>query len=144
MSKRQKGILFLVFFFAAVNLTRAQEAEPPAAAPDATVAIERPKVAYDAAGSRDPFISMISKETTMQGEQPERQLPAMSVQGIIWGGIFPQAIINNKVVKVGDIINEAKVVNIDKEGIRLLFEGRVYTLSSPAAAGQAPAAEARE
>jgi hypothetical protein len=51
---------------------------------------------------------------------------------------LPQAIINNKVLKVGDTIEGAQVKNIGKEGITVLFEGSEYNLSSPAA-GPGPA-----
>jgi hypothetical protein len=54
------------------------------------------------------------------------------VQGVIWGGIMPQAIINNKIVNIGDVIEGAEVIEISKKGVTLLYKKRKYTLPSPA------------
>jgi hypothetical protein len=51
------------------------------------------------------------------------------VQGLIWGGSFPQAIVNNKIVKVGDTVDGANVTAIDKDGVTVLFQEREYKLS---------------
>ena len=96
--------------------------------------IVRPNVEYKAEGLRDPFQGPIRKET---GEEPgkitETPPPSLTVQGIIWGGRFPQAIINNKVVKVGDTIEGVRITDINKDGITIFYEDRQYNLSSPAA-----------
>jgi len=98
--------------------------------------IVRPKVEYKAGGLSDPFQRYKEEKIPPGAQQKEPGLstpPSLTVQGIIWGGRFPQAIINNKVVKAGDTIEGARVISIDKEGITLLFEGMQYSLSSPAA-----------
>lgn len=98
--------------------------------------IERPDVEYTADSQRDPFRSLIVEaKGTGQDESyvpGGEELPTLTVQGLVWGGKFPQAIINNKVVKIGDIIEGAQVANIEKGGVRLLFKGKNYSLSSPA------------
>jgi len=98
--------------------------------------IVRPKVEYKAGDLKDPFQRYKEEKIPPGAQQKESGLstpPSLTVQGIIWGGRFPQAIINNKVVKVGDTIEGARVISIDKEGITLLFEGMQYNLPSPAA-----------
>lgn len=102
--------------------------------------ITRPEVQYNAQDSRDPFKGpsreqMVPAETSGYGDKP---LPALTVQGIIWGGKFPQAIINNKVVKVGDIIEDTRVVSIDKDGVTVFFENQQYKLSSSNISGNKP------
>ena len=62
----------------------------------------------------------------------EIKLPALVVNGLIWGGKFPQAIINHKVVKVGDEIEGAKVKQISRDGVVILFSSRTVTLPPPA------------
>ncbi len=99
--------------------------------------ITRPKVAYGAEDSRDPFWDYLPKEETEKTakanlKSSEPVLPALKVQGIIWGGNFPQAIINNNVLKIGDTIEGAKIIKIDKAGIMVSYGGREYELSSPA------------
>lgn len=95
------------------------------------------QVEYAAEGFRDPFQKelketrgSVSEEQKLGEEQP---LPSLAVQAMVWGGDLPQAIINNKVVKEGDIIEGVKIVKIEKSGVTILHRERQYQLSSPAA-----------
>lgn len=104
-------------------------------------AVERPFVKYEATNLIDPF-----QETIVREERPAEQKkeeihevvevtpPTLTVQGLVWGGNFPQAIINNKVVRIGDTIEGARVISIDKEGINLIFEEMQFVLPSPSSA----------
>lgn len=98
--------------------------------------ISRPKVAYKASALRDPFIGIIIQENVKK-ENPvsEASLPDFTIQGIIWGGRVPQAIINNKVMGVGDTVQGARIIDIGKEGITVLYGGRSFTLKSPIEGG---------
>lgn len=92
------------------------------------------KIEYKAEGLKDPF----QEEKIEIKEEPEVQietkpLPGLQIQGIVWGGAFPQAIINNKVVKIGDTIDQLQIIDIAKSGIIVLFENRKYNLSVPSA-----------
>ena len=95
----------------------------------------RPKVDYSAQELRDPFMGKDGQSGIDEEGKPveKKPLPALTVQGVIWGGNFPQAIINNKVLKVGDTIEGVKIKAIAKEGITVLFEGSESAISSPAA-----------
>lgn len=102
--------------------------------------IARPDVVYKAEGLRDPFQNPLT-EASKPAAKPEGAAvaerhapPSLSVQGLIWGGNIPQAIVNNKVVKVGDAIDGARVISIDKNGITVLFEETEYKFS-PQTAG---------
>jgi hypothetical protein len=97
----------------------------------------RPQVEYKASSLRDPFKEDILKkdkpETDIKSSAlaPTVSLPKMDVQGLIWGGNFPQAIINNKVYKVGDVIDGAQIKDIAKDGISLNFSGGEVKLPAP-------------
>ncbi len=109
--------------------------------------ILRPVVEYSSGNLRDPFNNLFQlyKEKNAQNIQvpqesaaQERAVPSLGnfkVQGVIWGGKFPQAIINNKLLKVGDSIDGFEIVDIEKEGISLSFAGTIVNLSAP---GNAP------
>lgn len=90
-------------------------------------------IEYKAEDLRDPFKK--EEPEVQKLEEPlievSQPLTGFIVTGIVWGNI-PQAIINEKIVKIGDTIDEARVVNIDKYGVTLFFENREYTLPSPA------------
>jgi len=109
----------------AVNIDKAEE-------------IVRPIVTYSGAGLKDPFAPAVVKEKKEQETEARvevKPLPELKVQGLLWGGIFPQAIINNKVVRVGDTLGEVKITAITKEGVTVLFANMEHKLSSPAVTG---------
>jgi len=96
--------------------------------------ILRPKVEYTAEAARDPFQSVAVQAAgptvTTAGEI---KAPPLKVQGLIWGGKFPQAIINNKVVKTGDTVENSQVLSIEKDGVTILFENNQFKLPAPKA-----------
>lgn len=96
--------------------------------------IVRPNVEYKAQGLRNPFEQpvLVSESDNVDSSfKPEiAKLPQLTVQGIIWGGNLPQAIINNKVVKIGDVLEGAEVVEIEKEGVTVLFAGVDHKLTT--------------
>jgi len=92
---------------------------------------EANKIEYKSEDSRDPF----QEEKIEIEEQPQVQietkpLPSLQIQGIVWGGGFPQAIINNKVVRVGDTIEEVRITDINKSGVTVFSGNRQYNLST--------------
>ncbi len=96
-------------------------------------------VAYSAEKLRDPFTSSIQSEiltntVSDMSVAADVPLPEMKIQGIFWGARFPQAIINNKIVKVGEKIEGAQVVSIEKDLIRVFYSNKEFSLSSPASA----------
>jgi hypothetical protein len=92
------------------------------------------QINYTSQNLRDPFQNPFEMHLITK-EQPERpvesigyDLPHLSVQGIVWGTQMPQAIINNTIVKIGESIAEAEVLDIRKEGVYLLYQGKQYIL----------------
>ncbi|MCK9595169.1 MAG: hypothetical protein PHH68_01225 [Candidatus Omnitrophica bacterium] len=104
-----------------------------------------PGVDYSAQDYRDPFDSNLDDipvkqpEVSVEVAQDTAAIkpPEMNIQGIFWGGSYAQAIIDNKVVKVGDSIKGAKITVISKDGIKILFSGKDFNLSAPGASSQA-------
>ena len=97
--------------------------------------IVKPKVEYTSEGLRDPFKTPFEKKYGSSGQDTgaaDGTLALLKLQGIVWGGKFPQAIINEQVVKIGDTVEGALVTDINKYGVVLLVDGKQYTLSSPA------------
>ena len=50
--------------------------------------------------------------------------PEISVSGLIWNSNRPQAIVNHEVVEAGDVVNQAKIIEITKKGITIEFDGK--------------------
>ena len=59
---------------------------------------------------------------------PPAELSAWELQGVFWGTDKPQAIINRKILSVGDTIEGAKVTAITKEGVTLSQGGQELEL----------------
>ena len=101
-------------------------------------AITRPVMEYKAAKLRDPFKNCLSEEKpepvaveTPVVEKPQLDLSKLTVQGIIWGVKIPQAIINGMILTIGDKIEGAEILSIEKKGITLSYGGGIFDLSSP-------------
>lgn len=100
----------------------------------------RPHLEYDAGGTRDPFGDVlgqpeeqrVSAEGELAAGSQAAPLPTLSIQGLIWGGRFPQAIVNGKVVRIGDAVEGAQITDINKEGIVLFYDNRRHILRPPA------------
>lgn len=75
---------------------------------------------------------------------PPPSPPALSVQGLWWGGAKPRAIINGNVYAVGDQVEGARIKAIDREGVMIEFDGTVVHLvpSAEGAKKDAPAPRA--
>jgi hypothetical protein len=100
--------------------------------------ITRPVMEYKSSKLRDPFKMYIIKEEPKELPQKDKDLikpeldpDKLKVQGIIWGVKTPQAIINDKVLTVGDLVEGAEILNIDKKGVTLSFNGAIFDLTVP-------------
>jgi hypothetical protein len=96
--------------------------------PETEEQVRRRKVEFREA-QEEPFGIQGHKEES--AVQDSGQAPPLEVQGLLWGGDLPQAVINEKIVKVGDIVDGAKVLSIEKKGVTVFFEGRQYTITMP-------------
>jgi len=98
--------------------------------------IQRPQIIYKVQSLRDPFEPLVreeKKEAKVTAKSEVKPMPSLTVQGMIWGGSLPQAIINNKIVKVGDTLDGVKIKEIDKQGVTVVFANKEHLLSTSAA-----------
>ena len=111
--------------------------------------IKSRSVEYTASNLRDPFsptISFVKKEEPEMVEEIETVEPmisktfSLSIQGIIWNPDNPLVIMNNKILKKGDIITMQKgsdmaeilITDIEKDGVTIVYEDKAEKLPSPA------------
>ncbi|PIQ88680.1 MAG: hypothetical protein COV72_07060 [Candidatus Omnitrophica bacterium CG11_big_fil_rev_8_21_14_0_20_42_13] len=93
------------------------------------------QIVYSSGTYRDPFLSWLPKPkeieeiTEMMGAAQNKNIPPFVVKGVVWGEGFTQAIINDSVVKEGDYIEGAKVLEINKDKIKLSYEDNIFFLS---------------
>jgi hypothetical protein len=98
--------------------------------------LEFPVVSYTSESLKDPFQGMVIEEP--ENDKPEDipaiesiSLPNITVQGIIWGTNNPQAIINDKVVKVGSTINDITILDITGTEIIISYKNQKFALPAP-------------
>lgn len=84
---------------------------------------------YNADNYRDPFMPQIKKEEKQKEENlttgSQSALPEFNVQGMVWRSDNPQAIIDGQILRLGDEIKEAKVIDISRDGVKFLFRGKI-------------------
>ncbi len=106
---------------------------------------KRPKeekgVLYGLDDSITPFQSPIKDKREIEIADEGIVLPSMTFQGMIWNSRRPQAIINNKVYDVGDVIEisagilkdsgyKVKIGDITKDGVYLRYKGKDFLVRS--------------
>lgn len=138
--KQDKKIIAASFIIASIFVLRQVcRAEEPAAQDGAPE--EPPRIEYKSENLADPFRNPLEEKKAEPQEKPQGQggqmpvevkpLPSLQVQGIIWGSSLPQAVINDKVLKIGDAIEGAKIKDITKGKVTVSFGNREYNLSMP-------------
>ena len=55
----------------------------------------------------------------------------LRLQGIVWGVHPPKAIINDRIVTIGESVNGAQVMAIDRDGITVEYQGQRAVLRLP-------------
>lgn len=102
--------------------------------------ISLPEVKYTSEKLPDPFLSPFemdalfnnkSKTKIEESDIVEEGLEGFDVTGTVWGTKLPQAIVNETVVRVGEVINGALILDIKKEGVYVQYEEKKYLLKTP-------------
>jgi len=84
---------------------------------------------YNPGKLRDPFLRPGTRMQASGSSGPaEPTPPPLTIQGII-SGANPRAMINGKSVGVGDVVDGAKIVQINNNSVEIEFNGRRHTVS---------------
>lgn len=93
---------------------------------------------YTSSAFRDPFESQLPKpvievpaQAAATTEGGQIQPPAITVESQISGGPIPQAIIGGKIFRVGDKVQEALIIRIDREGVEVLYQRQAFLFPAP-------------
>ena len=78
-------------------------------------------VEYKASSLRDPFAppAQFQKLST---QSPVDIKTSFKLGGIVFEGPKLKAIINNKIVGIGEMVGSARVISISKDGVKLLVD----------------------
>ena len=94
---------------------------------------EKEAIVYTGRDHRDPTISPLLIKPSVKTEEPVVQEviipPSLTIQGIIWGGNIPRAIVNGQVVAKGDSLPEGvEILDISKGFVKVIYHGKIFTL----------------
>lgn len=97
-------------------------AAKPAAAPGAPSGRRlAPPPPPDTPWGRDPFA--IGETRLPQGPKPAVEFSGFKISGVVWGPQGYRALINDQVVRPGDLVDGARIVRITAEGVELEKNG---------------------
>ena len=80
--------------------------------------------------SRETYTPPVAFEPSPQHE-PERPPvipPTLDIQGLVWNTHRPQAIINDQIFEIGDTIAQAKIIGVEKSGVKIIYQEKEFLL----------------
>lgn len=86
----------------------------------------REKYSYDVSGKRNPFIPLITTDGRLLNLDIVDSPKTLSLQGIMYDATaISYAIVNNVVVKAGDIVDGSQVLKIEENKVTFVKDGQV-------------------
>ncbi len=130
--------LILLFLAAAVAVsacgskpTRSARATPRVTrgvtVTDTLLGLEEEVFVYDSHGARDPFLPVWIGKRVPGAKQTAR--PVLKVSAIAWDAVSPTAIINDRLVREGDVVDGARVGKITPSSVTMTFAGESFSIS---------------
>ncbi len=137
MIKKIISSLMIILF--AVSSANAAKAKKEKVAEPAKVKHEKAetKVSYTGfEAKREPFalparLLVRVEKKKVEEKKDVKSVPKVELQGIIWSPKMPQVIVNQKVMRVGDRIEQYQISEITREGMVLFYENNEYTITMP-------------
>lgn len=140
--KKKYGLLLVVFcLLSAISLIKDVWGQNTSVSPkkDSKADSLRPKVEFNPIPSqKSPFYNYVRAQIKksvdgqlVKEDKKSEYIPSFVIQGAVWGEETPLAIIDNKVLRIGDMINDAVIEKIDKNGITVSVNGRPVNLELP-------------
>ncbi|HWR83464.1 MAG TPA: hypothetical protein VN285_09180 [Candidatus Deferrimicrobium sp.] len=137
--RTRKTLVFLtlpvVVVWAFYSLTEKRAVKPSAPQPPPTQAV----IGQPTANQPGPVIDIAEKQLALWGNDPfqarqtsagvKQQELTWHLSGIMYSNQTPVAIINNRPVHTGDMIDNARVIAIEGKTVTLEHEGRLLTLT---------------
>lgn len=92
---------------------------------------------------RDPFISQLPQKeipvkiltapiTAPKVSAPVAPItpPPLQITGVIWNTLRPQAIVNGKIVDVGDRLGDLTILSIDRDFLEISYQGKNFEIGT--------------
>lgn len=93
------------------------------------VSYGKEKFVYDAAGRRNPFIPLVTTDGRLIKLDTKVFKQPLNVQGVIYDNTgMSYALVNNTVVRVGDIVDGNQVLKIEENKVSFVKDGQILEL----------------
>ncbi len=94
--------------------------------------------------AKNPFIPVLPVKETSKPADEEKTLkpesiakqrpdvsepPSVTINGLVWNTRRPQAIVNKKVVAIGDTVDDFTIASITKAGIDIVYNGETFFIA---------------
>ncbi len=76
-----------------------------------------------------PAPKTVSKPQYVKLKPIDKASLKLKLNGFVWGGPQPQAILNGRIVAVGDSIKNIKIISITQQGVGILIQGQKFLLT---------------
>lgn len=132
----KRSIALLIAVAVALSACGGKSRRPPRTAPrvtrgattaDTLLGLEEEEFVYDHHGARDPFLPVWIGRRVPGARQTAR--PALKVSAIAWDAVSPTAIINDRLVREGDVVDGARVGKITASSVTMTFAGESFSIS---------------
>ncbi len=103
----------------------------PAAAPVSSATIASPPEAKpgDSTTASSPTTTPPTSTPVVAASAPPPPAPEMKLQGIFFRLKKPSALINGRTVTIGDEVDGARVIAIDRQSVKLMISGKISVLT---------------
>ena len=106
-----------------------KEEIPSPAKIDELKKVEEEKKKQAAKKEKTSVPSKVKEQVKIEPPKPTIIAPKLEISGIVWNTERPQAIINGKVVAIGDKVSDSEIIAIDKTGVEILYQGQKFNIS---------------
>lgn|SRR3989338_4762568 len=92
--------------------------------------IQKPAGDQSLSNQNRPSSDKTSQKNSQSAVEEPLKPPAVKISGLIWNSVNPQAIINDRILRVGDQIEAWRIEKINKDSIEISAQGKKILISA--------------
>ncbi len=93
--------------------------------------VDTTRLAYRGRDFRNPFRALLPAKVDKTQSMAVVDPPPLVITGMVWNARKPSAIVDGQLVGVGDVVNEAEIVAIERQSIRVRYHQQEFVIEVP-------------